>query len=624
MITEGPNKREGQSRKELQKELHPIINKAWEFFPKKEKEEIVALLVEKWKVSSSSTVFCLPEIKKTQKTPFVVPLCVLSSDWPGLSDSCIGVLHERGWNLSYMESFIIEYEKRELGIVLLIIGIKTEDEKKKFFKEKNKILKDLKVVSAGSKAKTSLLAIETKKLKIFGHVTEKIKEISRSEQEMKDILKDDGEAFKFFSSRSESYLEERSYADLAQQIVTNYRFQELVRKTGGKPQFWLKNITTTREHLTGITIAAFERDIYLNDWLEAIYQAVPDYNIKYNKEFVTEDGIVVYRIEMCDRNERPYAKNKIIDIKNALTNAHISRRIERVRWMELTGGFEQYIRAIIPLLVKEYSNSMITQVYISIVKMTNYFAKFKILIVSGIPSSGRMNYGFRITETLEKENGISIISTKPPKKYGNLEVDIIDIEADLNMFSDIEDIYRIVRGSVRRVIGEFRDFDEGMRRLEVNKLTKIKKMLKAYPLNFVREFYYRLDDFYRIGAEPEEIAEQIKLGIKGLEKYETGDKRYVIIRKKFSLKSGNRMIPNSTIVVLVYSSKVKLLSRILELLQDYEVTLSKIERKDAQVVILRIQKNNKPIPLQAMKRIKHFLETKLILNQERNSQKTEK
>ena len=603
------NKKVENSKKVKTNELQSILTKKWEILPQKEKDEIVTTLLKQWKSSNKLTVFLFPEITRDSKIPIVVPLGILSSDWPGLSDSCIGVLHEKGWNLSYIEAFIIEYERQELGVILLTIVIKTENELRKFLSNKDDILKDLKVVATGSKAKTTLLAGETRKLEIYGHVIEKIKEISLTQKELQNILKDGGETLKFFSSRSESYLEERNHSDLAQQIVTNYRFLQRVPKSGGKPQFWIKNIKTIREHLTGITIAAFERDISLNDWLEAIYQAVPDYTIKYNKEFVTEDGIVVYRIEMCDKKDKPYPKEKIQNIKRALMKAHISRRMERVRWMELMGGFEHYMRAIIPLLVKEYSMSRKPQVYISIAQMTNFLANFKILIVTGVQSSEKTGYSYSITEALEQASGISIISAKSPKKYGDVEVDIIDIGADLDIFINVEDIYSTVRQCIGKVIGEFRDFDEGMRKLEVSKLTRVKEMLRAYPENFVREFYYRLDDFYRVGADVEEIVEQIKLGIKGLETYETQGKNYVIIKKDFSLKSGDHKIPSSTILVLVYPLKLKLLSQALELLRDYEVTLSKIERRDVTVVVLRMQQNNKPIPSLAIEKIKNFFDT---------------
>jgi hypothetical protein len=382
-----------------------------------------------------------------------------------------------------------------------------------------------------------------------------------------------------------------------------------VRKTGGRPRFWIKNIKTAREHLTGISIAAFERDISLNDWLEAIYQAVPDYTIKYNKEFVTADGIVVYRIEMCDKNEKPYSKKKIQDIKRALMKAHISRRMDRVRWMELMGGFEHYMRAIIPLLIKEFSLSRKPQVYMNIAQMTTHVAKFKILIVSGQSAPEEASSGYHVTEMLEKESGISILSAKPPKKYGDSEVSIIDIGADLDAFTNIEDVYRIIRRCLKDVIGEFRDFDEGMRKLEVTKLIKVKEMLKEYPENFVKEFYYRLDDFYRIGAEPEEIAELIKMGIKGLEMYESKREPYTLLSKEYAVKSGHRFIPNSTILVLVYSLKMKLLAKVLELLHEYEVTLSKIERRDVTVVIFRVQKDGRPIPSLAVKKIQDFIES---------------
>jgi len=591
----------------LERELDTAVSKAWKFFPQAKKKKIVLSLLKKLIKSKKPSIFFLKKTMKNKTLPFFAPLCILSPDWPGLSDSCIGVLHEKGWNISYIEGFVIEYKSLQLGFLFLIIKIESLIQIKKFFRDRYEILKNLKVVATGSKAKTSLLVGDTRKLEIYGHVTEKLMEMVKKEVDLTEILKDDGEAFKFFSSRSESYLEERKCSDLAQQIIVNHQFQDYLRKSGGKPQFWLKNIKTVREHLTGITIAAFERDVSLNDWLEAIYQAVPDYNIKYNKEFVTHDGIVVYRIELCNKMGQPYPQKQFLEIKHALLKSHISRRMERVRWMEQVGGFEHYLRAIIPLLIKEYSLSRIPQVYISVVQMTGFMVKFKILLVSDIPQSKEMNYGYTVTKLLEKEGGISIISAKPPKKYGEAELNIIDIGATLDMFPNIEDAYRLIRSTVKQVIGKFRDFDEGMRTLEVSKSMKVKEILRSYPDNLIREFYYRLDDFYRIGADANEIAEQIKLGIKGSNIYEKKRGKYTILTKEFSYESEGKLIPSSTILVLVYSAKIKILSQILELLHNFEITLSKIERKDVTVLILRLQQNGKPIPPMAIKNIKTFL-----------------
>ncbi len=590
------------------KNMDAAVSKAWKLFPQVKKKKIVLSLLKQLLKSKEPSVLFLEKNLKNKKLPFFVPLCILSPDWPGLSDSCIGVLHEKGWNISYIEAFVIEYENLQLGFLFLIIKIESHIERKQFFRDRHEIIGNLKVVATGSKAKTSLLIGEARKLEIYGHVTEKIKDTVEDKEALAEILSDDGEAFKFFSSRSESYLEERIYSDLAQQIVVNYGLQRLSRKSGGKPQFWIKNLKTSREHLTGITIAAFERDVSLNDWLESIYQAVPDYNIKYNKEFVTHDGIVVYRIEICNKMDKPYPKKRFAEIKHALVKSHISRRMERVRWMELIGGFEHYMRAIIPLLIKEYSLSRIPQVYISVVQMTAFMFKFKILIVSNAPKLGKMSYGYTITKLLEVKDGIRIISAKPPKNYGEVEVNIIDIAATLDMFPNIEDAYQLIRKTVNEVIGKFRDFDEGMRKLEVSKSTMVKKILKLYPDNLIREFYYRLDDFYRIGADANEIAEQIKLGIKGLDTYEKKKGEYIILSKEYSYKSEDKFIPTSTILVLVYSAKIKILSQILELLHNIEITLSKIERRDVTVLILRLQQNGKPIPPVAIKNVKNLLD----------------
>ena len=75
------------------------------------------------------------------------------------------------------------------------------------------------------------------------------------------------------------------------------------------------------------------------------------------------------------------------------------------------------------------------------------------------------------------------------------------------------------------------------------------------------------------------------------------------------MKFEDKDIPSSTLLVLVYSSMMKLLSSVLELLHNYEVTLSKIERRDVTVVILRVQQDNKPITSQAIEKVRAFFET---------------
>jgi hypothetical protein len=151
------------------------IREARSVFPEKEKLRIISELLMRWQRSRKPTLFYFPDLRRNAELPFIAPLCILSSDWPGLSNSCIGVLHEKGWNLTYIEALVLEYENRELGVILLAITIRNKEELSKFSSEKRALLKDLEVVATGSKAKSSLLVGETKRLQIYGHVVERIK-----------------------------------------------------------------------------------------------------------------------------------------------------------------------------------------------------------------------------------------------------------------------------------------------------------------------------------------------------------------------------------------------------------------------------------------------------------------
>jgi hypothetical protein len=144
--------RMAKSKKPSLASMPKFIRKARSAFPEKKKLLIISELAAKWKRSSKQTLFYLPNLKRNAELPSIVPLCILSSDWPGLSNSCIGVIHEKGWNLTYIEAFVLTFEEYELGVLLLAITIRSEEERRKFSKERERLLGDLEVVATGSKA----------------------------------------------------------------------------------------------------------------------------------------------------------------------------------------------------------------------------------------------------------------------------------------------------------------------------------------------------------------------------------------------------------------------------------------------------------------------------------------
>ncbi|GAH63961.1 unnamed protein product, partial [marine sediment metagenome] len=89
----------------------------------------------------------------------------------------------------------------------------------------------------------------------------------------------EGETFKFFASRSKAYISERSPKDLAMQIINNYKIQQDVLDSKGEIQIYVKNIKTTKEHLTGISVGVFEKDMLLKGIINSIsplkYSSIP-------------------------------------------------------------------------------------------------------------------------------------------------------------------------------------------------------------------------------------------------------------------------------------------------------------------------------------------------------------
>ncbi len=430
---------------------------------------------------------------------------LIAPDWAGLVNSVAGVVHEGGYNISYLNAFV-DISGR-YGIIVLQIDLETEEEVAKVESELKQRMDLLKAIARGGGSIERLVHVGTKKLEVYENVVEALKKMA-SEEELKDLLKEKGEVERFILSRSEAYLIERKPEDLARQILTNYRFQKLLREKGRGAYVRVENINTVRENLTCISAAGFERDISLDDVMDWVREFVPDYIRKYDKQFVTSDGIAVIRLEITDGTGKPLKEEELPLLERQLLDK-LNRRRQRETF-EIKAGTELLGRVIVPRLIQEVEATGISQVYILPGKVTRDTAEFKLVTVS--PVKGRFGeIHDKLLDSFSTERGISVSSAKPPSRMRNYEVNFINLKADLGEFTNEEEIYDVIKSHLQKVLGEFRDFDEGMRRLDRQKLKEVQASLENRGLaqRFIKQFFYSMDDFYRLSASVDEITDQI-------------------------------------------------------------------------------------------------------------------
>ncbi|MCD6116143.1 hypothetical protein J7K93_03935 [bacterium] len=575
------------------------ITKSEEIFPLHEQYALMLKLINDWEDKKNLKIIAeivdLP-IQESHSKKNITVLGVLSVDWPGLFDACTGVIHEIGWNISFVKGLSLPGKHDNIGIVL--IGIETSDKKalKKLWEQKDIIISRINQAAVGTKAKTYLLSEEFRKLEIYSRVITYIEKIY-NKNDIEKIIGLNGEAVKYFAARSRDYIENRKVEDIAKQIITNYAFTLKVAESGDTIQLEIANFETSSEGtFTGITVAGPAHLLHLEDCLKTIEYTIPNFILKHNREFTTENGISVFRIEFVDSSGNALTELEQSRLHHAFSRLVLNKQRDRAQWIESIGGFEQYARAIIPLLVREAEQSNITQVYQSVSQATDLFIDFKLIIV--IPS--KQDLGRRtITTTvnkLEEVSGFHIHSVKPPKKFGSTRVFIIDMRVHLTAIENTEIIYNTIREKISEAIGDFRDFDAGMRTLDSVKLKAVREKLKPVNKNVIRELYYSIEDFYRIGARGDEIADHIKIILDMFSLIQKNKKTILtIIRTTGTLSSSGEFIKSATLLCISYLHQQYLLKPIIELLEPYEVTLSRLEKFGRDILVCRITKDEKVI-----------------------------
>lgn len=555
-------------------EFKEILKTLKMFYPEKREKALIKKLLQLW-IRNGGIQTYSSRIPKEIKFPIPVDVGVIASDWPGLSDAVTGAFHEKGWNIYYEKGFIVEYEDKKLGVLIIVIKIEDNEELNRFLQERQEIIENIRYISIGSVAKKMLLSQETKRLEIYSKVVDIIEKKAEKEL-LTELLHPEGEVFKFFASRSRAYIEQRRVEDLAEQIILNAKLIRNVRDSKGELQVWVKNIKTSFEELTGITIAAFERDLNLKEILESLSYSIGVFKVKYNKEFTTTDGVYVVRLEITGNDDKPLDETKFEKILSTLKSLWKKKNTKRVERIDFIGGFEHYIRAIIPFLVQEYQKTKIPQVYISSLESTEFYVDFKIIFVleKSFDTSG-------IIDEIAKSNFFFLQGIHPKKIFGETSVHIIDMRVETPSFYYISEVYDSLKSIFRKYIPNFRDFDEGLRKMDIQKLERIMDKIKNIPKETLKEFYYSIEDFYRVSETDEGIETLLILGYEAFLTAKSG--RNSILYKN---------LHGGTYIVIAYQSELLEYDKILDLFKDYELTFSRVVKDAFDVIMMKVSFQN--------------------------------
>ncbi len=512
-------------------------------------------------------------------------------DWPGLATVVLSELHHSGWNLDLLEGFALNADGVRRGFV--ITGIRDEDSNRRdeFVADAGKMADLLASLAKGSAGTVSLLSRAAERLERFEEVRTAVEVLYGDKKVPAGILGEKGELVLFISSRSDEYLAERKASDLAWIIKTNFQLVNMVRTSSGKPQFAIKNLQTSREHLTGINIAGFERDISFQNCVTALIHSWYGASILHQRRYTTQDGVISIRIEMTGPSGLSATRAEQTIIRRSLKKLLVAHELEKLKRIHQYGGSEHYARALIPLLKKECETTGLNQAYLAVFSSTTFQAQLKLVLVTNQPDSN--THDTKIIDLVGSINGmkgLTVISFRSPSNYRNIWVDILNVTVEREDFAEMEDAYRGIKLAIEENFGQFRDFDRGMRLNDVRQLKEIRSELNEIPDSVVTDFYYHIEDFLRASISVNELSEHIRLVYESISSYlaSRGISENPCSR---NVLEGERKV--ATLICIVCESEAVAFQRLLEAVKEYTVNVSIIEWAGVSAILFRIQKSEK-------------------------------
>lgn len=563
-----------------------VVNESQTVFPFVFQRALLVELLLTHQNSGQKEVTILEQYRHDDSS-YTMMLGALAVDWPGMANSILGIIHHHSQNVLFVKGFTISLHDRQIGVVILAFKLPDETAYKRFYSKKDDLMRRIRDATVGSISKELLLDDETVKFEIYSDLVKWFaKHDSAGDEKMR--LREEEEALKFISSRSREYLEERKITDLAQQIRDNCRFVDRIRTGKSTEIIHIKNIRTKYENLTGITFVCREILISIDDFLKALNYILPECVIKYHKSFVTEDSIFVYRLEITNRYGKPLAvpviKKVSAQLKKMIT-ATYNRGIHQVK---AVGGFEHFARAIIPFLMNEFKTTGMTQLFFNSEKRTEFSIDVKMILVTEPDTELRL---FEMVKRISRIRGLDIKSMIPPKRYGeNLEVDIIKFSANLAEFQSIRYIFEAVKSEVSDLLKKpVRDFDEGIREIDIRVLNELQLTLADMDGALIREIFFNLDEMFRIEAPIDLLRALVQTCSMALATSRRHDNQALLIMHR-------TLAPlHKTIFVIVFDREDDLLEGVLEKVDGLYVKLTRFDWHPMAVFVLILSENGEAL-----------------------------
>ncbi len=591
-----------------------LVEQSQEIFPQPQQQALLVQLLHTYEKCKKKVVIQLEELGE-KRLPLTVVMGVLAEDWTGMGNSILGIIHQKHGNVLFMKGFTLTLKEHKLGVVLLSFLIETPEEYGRFLKDKNNLLAALRDASQGTLGRSLLLEDETIKFELYNQVVKAIQKMYRGPG-INEIIGEDGETLKFFSSRSREYLQERKLSDLASLIIDNYNFQNQVREGRADRKIRIKNFETLDERLTGITFVCWEENFSVESFLKTLDFIVPGHIIKHHKSFVSADKILVYRIEIVDRQGLPLNPEAIRSIENSLEKMIGTAADEKFSQIKSVGGYEHYARAIIPFLMVELKTTGISQVFMSVEKKTEFMMQLKLIVVARQDRRNRLNQLIRL---LECSRGIEILSVVPPRLYQkHTEVNILNLKATLADFVSIAAIFQTIKNILKKMYGQVRDFDEGLRDSDMRSLLEVTAASAGLNPLLIKEIYYNFDEIYRLETSSLVLAEIMKLVCSTIKAARKEDLDRVVVKYK-SIGLPHKNEQAKIIFVISYSREKKVLSRFLKNMPSIDVYFTRIEWEQRFYLILIFKKDGHVLPAEEIERLKDrvldkFLKKALVID----------
>lgn len=539
--------------------------------------------------------FIIIEELNEEEIPAVVILGVAASDWPGMSNAILGIIHHKEGNVNFVKGVTVHYNEKRVGVVILCFVLDTREKFQQYKLEKHDIIDKISEASHGSRGKTQFLEDETVKFEIYNKIIKRFMETYANTDFIR-LIEESGEIQKYISSRSREYLEERDIKELANLIVNNYIYQNQIRSGEADEVIKIRNMQSAKGELTGITFVCREGWISIEDFLMTLNHIVPDHIIKHHKSFVTVDGILVYRIEIVDRNDKPLNAGIIKNIERSMEKLVFIAHSNKYAKLKAIGGFEHYARAIIPFLVEEFKKTKLSQAFFDVARRSDFFNEIKLVLVSGKSKKKRI---YDLSSKVCMIPGVTILSVIPPKCYGNVEVNMIKLKVNLSEFDSIKELYKAMRGLIRKIYGEMRDFDEGFRDMYINRLNQLLENLTTVNTTLIREIFFNIDELYRLEMPMPLMESLVKLCSKTVENTRDKDQEKVIFRYK------NELDFRKTLVVVSYEMQRRLMSTLIKELKEVDLYFTKIEWNQRSYLLMVLSLDKKPLNNETIKRLKN-------------------